>query len=352
MALVLRRGVALLSSCSGIPPERLRSLAYGLLVPGLSLVGSTGCAQIVGIEEWTTASGAGGSGIGASTASSGSMGSTGSSGPCECVPLAPPDWHGPVFLEPMVVVSGSCPSPAVTALTGHKGLIDPGTCSGCVCKASPGNCSVPQFNYGPGGMCDQPMSMTPGACQALSLTLQVASATASGQMNNACIVDKSSTPVPDPITWAETFAACQPARNSTSEMCAAGTELCFPTGSGPACIYQLGVHDCPAVGDYTARDILYADAKDDRECDSCSCTTSATSVNCAGPIETFPDADCAGPPLHSVPTVNGSCKTLIANEIGSARFTPTSLGTCGSGGANIKGAATPSDPITVCCASP
>src|SRR5262249_4888788 len=119
----------------------------------LLVLGSFGCAAIVGIEDWDgrggasndaathTSSGPGAMGGGESTSSANAGGSnTGGSnaggGTCDgqCVPQAPLGWSGPVsFAHGGAVLSCPSAAPDVVPTLGIGMTAAPASCSACTC---------------------------------------------------------------------------------------------------------------------------------------------------------------------------------------------------------------------------
>lgn len=316
----------------------------------LAAAASAGCAQIVGIEEWSLGSGgATGSGVTATGASVSATTDTSSSsgGACaRCVPAAPPGWSGPLFVS---TGGRPCTAPSVSPFTGHQGLTSPAECHGCACEPSVANCAHVLFDFGKDSSCDGQIGLPPTQC--VNDGGSIASVGAATPVNQAsfCVASKASAPLPDEVTWGTDYTACvPPPPNSTNSACGT-TETCFPDspGSGAVCVYLSGA-DNVCVGEYKAKQVVYTDVVDKRTCDPCCAGEQALGVQCAGVVQTFTAPDCAGAPFHTVNT-NVGCSTGNGTQIASVKYTPGSLGTCNAGAVKALGAAQPTGPITICC---
>ncbi|MBC8069605.1 MAG: hypothetical protein IAG13_14805 [Deltaproteobacteria bacterium] len=167
-------------------------------------------------------------------------------------------------------------------------------------------------------------------------------------VGGACFPDaSSSTPSAE---FAARSTLCAAGLVEAPETCEAG-ERCAPVPNEPfgseLCIWSPGDVECPTALDYQQREVFHQDVVDTRGCTECTCGEIAGT--CSATLELWTGDDCDGTMLAEIDS-GGVCEEVdgvpSSTRIADVDADPT----CGSSsGAQPAGAATPTDPITVCC---
>lgn len=128
-----------------------------------------------------------------------------------------------------------------------------------------------------------------------------------------------------------------------------GGEVCAPRASGDAlCVWQDGDSDCPDGYD-DDRTVVHRTIDDTRSCNECTCGEPRGLCDTAS-ITMF--SNVCNPPISSLMATTGECELGSASSVTrSAIFdvgTPNAF--CVATPAVAVGVATPTDPVTVCCA--
>lgn len=361
-----------------------------LVVSSFVLVASTGCFQVLGLNEYgeggahqggasstTTSSTSTGnpttSSSTSTSSSTGSSSSSSSSGPgsssssgtggappvCNsltdiCAPATPLGWAGPVALyegpgnmaPPACVGDYGTPTPDLFA-----GL-NPGnpTC-GCTCDAAQGIvCSAPAtlcFNNNCILLCNTTSAtLPPNTCTTIPTTTSTqAHVFIPAPVNMGSCAHHATNMIPPP-QWATRVRGCSGA-TTTPQGCLAN-QICAPLPASPfdkLCIEHTGDMAC-ADPFYNVKHLVTDGADDTRSCSACDCGPASSS--CAGKVD-FTESNCTI--LDA--SVSGSCGpknngTFIPNG---ANYMPMPSGSCQplptSG--QVQGTVTEHPPITFCC---
>lgn len=119
--------------------------------------------------------------------------------------------------------------------------------------------------------------------------------------------------------------------------------LCLPSAGdsdfASLCIFQSGDLECPA--EYPDKRLRFEGIADDRSCSDCSCHGPAIGTSCGGAVS----LGCNAPNIFT-----DSCTAHTPGQAITARYTPNEKNMpCSAVGAELLGAATPTDPTTFCC---
>ena len=277
----------------------------------------------------------------------------------QCVPAAPTNWTGPVWLYKggKTAPVPSCPSGAAPAVNANADF-DPGSIDcGCGCKtptggsckiagkaaaSSEGACPLAAANtvwFNPSlGQCTalpQVHSMDPRLVKPAPLALDTV---------GSCASTKNVT-VPAPPGFNSKVRAC-----SVSLGAGCGSQKCWkkpPASFGAkACVYRSGNYACP--GGFSKKHSVFDSFNDTRSC-TCSCGT-AKGQSCVGNFRAYSGAGCtseiAGGPFPADPNKCVQKITLLK----SIKYELPSLvgGTC-SAGEVVSGTVKPTSATTVCC---
>jgi hypothetical protein len=181
-----------------------------------------------------------------------------------------------------------------------------------------------------------PLHADIGTCQDDCYQFRLYSATPNDATCGRGSVTSSQIPPP---TWQLEGVGC----TGTGRGSCAANETCLPQADGAfadPCVARSGDHDCP--GTYPNK-VTYFNGFDDTR--ACSCSCEAKDVTCALVVENFLQGVCTTNPMPVTIEVgdcvdmNGACR-VTSHEVS---------GTCEPGRASTTGAATPTDPVTVCC---
>jgi hypothetical protein len=155
------------------------------------------------------------------------------------------------------------------------------------------------------------------------------------QPKASCAPATDPAPAITPPTWTTYAQLC----GGQPTVCDQDT-LCVPTaGAASICIYREGDFDCPLSSGYTAKQLFFGGATDNRTC-ACSCTASG-SIGCSGNLTSGASPQkCTGTTACN----QGCCPTNVYMG-----FTSTTTGTCQAVASEAGMGPEPSDPVTVCC---
>ena len=277
---------------------------------------------------------------------------------CVCVPAAPPGWTGPIAV---IKAQGNaqkppvCPAGLKATLEAGAGLAAPQSCSPCSCGSPTGACAIADVqglknacgdvNCGPSRPVGTNCQSFSGGC---GIGSRAAQATASAGQGS-CGPDGG---VP-PTSYATVGTGCAFAAGAPADAgCPTGMACAPASAAAPTaakCIVRSGDVQCPGAK-YIAASTYTTGVMDTRQCSACGCSA-PSGVSCDGGVITLYATDmCAN--AITTEAVNGVCVDLAAQLL-SAKMTttPTSVGgACvPTGGGFLGGAATPSNPTTVCC---
>jgi hypothetical protein len=284
------------------------------------------------------------------------------SGVFECSPVVPTGWAGPFELY-----EGSNSAPACetgfsgSTLDGHAGLSAPAASCSCQCGAPQGlQCSSPTMTFS-----STPTScttscaaaiLTPGVCTTVDMRTRCAlGLTGAGMTVPAPAAPTQGSCAPVRIegiavaTWATNSRGCVASVASRAD-CKVGS-VCVPAPTSPflagLCIEQAGDVACP-VTDYTTKYLYYAGITDTRGCSTCTCGA-VSGASCAGSIDQYKSADAGCNTLQTIYDLPQTCAALQqpADLVLSLK---ASNGSCAPSVVSATGAATPTTPMTFCCA--
>lgn len=280
-----------------------------------------------------------------------------------CVPLAPPGWDGPfVLFDGPAGDAPACPASAPEmTFTAVADLVPPtpAQCDACSCgEPQGGTCgSVPLTAFqmqqpGPCGGCSTDYLLPPSGCvenilacgsNLGSITMSAASAT-----GGSCTPSIPGANVP-PLEWTRALVGC--AGMSPAIGCGPD-DACIPQDSSflpGGCVMQAGDHDCPGPA-YTDKHLAFLGATDDRGCGACDCTP-AEGATCTGKVILHDGPQCAQVIVdgYGIPS---DCTWKSVYTSLSVHLDPPQGGACTPGGGNPTGSASPSEPVTICCAAP
>jgi hypothetical protein len=349
----------------------------------VAVLAASGCAQVFGIDDWSTAPPAGGSG-GDSTgaAGQGSGGTAGGTmvvevcnnaldddsdgqidcadpecGDFACVPPAPPGWEGPVE-----VVEGN-PLPACR--DGWSSSVDLGsgqltapeaTCSPCSCSSpSGGSCELAPgallevypmgqcINTPVGYMVNQPfqcIELTTGTSLSTAMELHADANLSKG----ACQPGGGDATVPEPF-FEKNSRACQPAALGAG--CGAD-QVCMPkpmpADTSAVCVYSqdLAAGSCPP--EYPNSRLLNAILSDTRGCLPCTCNAPVGQL-CSISAIIYSDSLCANS-VKGLP--NQTCDVVGSPHSFKVQVGGPNGGVCDASGGTPAGTVD-LDTTIVCC---
>ncbi|MGH7439141.1 MAG: hypothetical protein ACRENE_25925 [Polyangiaceae bacterium] len=360
--------------------------ALALLIVGL--VGSMGCAQVLGLGPYgpegedagedapTAADGtvtphsahssadpagaeSGPVDARASDASGVVFGGDACSGATACAPAAPAGWDGPLALWEGAGAAPPCASLYLPFFDGGTSLsASPARCS-CSCGPASGSaCGAATVSFDKstcsvacGG--DASLRVLPGACTSIQsqtaacgggAKIRISGSTATG---GRCTPD-ASIDVPAP-TWGRVAIACAPSGQS-SDGCASD-HVCVPVAGSPFeptfCVSKAGDNTCPAP--FTMQHLYYSGVSDARGCTGCTCGA-VTGVDCNATAHAtlWGNSTCnggKGPDFTPLPVTCGG--------VGGAHFLLLSAGASGGNctpiGGVPTGSASPANLTTICC---
>jgi hypothetical protein len=126
--------------------------------------------------------------------------------------------------------------------------------------------------------------------------------------------------------------------------------LCAPKApqefGAQTCIFQEGIHECPANSIYSERLTTFASYDDQRSCDTCDCTLKATGY--CGTLEFFNDNDCSETPFEQ-----GMCTAMPILAPGRVKYTEAPQTSCdATPNPAASGEAVGVGATTLCCTAP
>jgi hypothetical protein len=290
---------------------------------------------------------------------------------CASVPVG---WQGPVVLWTGTVnTAPACPTsyPSQVFLA-HNALSVPSyNCPSCTCTPMNAACGLITLSFDITSNCSAQAAWTgyvspKATCQPEYETLKSAmwnpNSLPMGSVQLAQPLPASGSCTPSPVdatipapTWGADAQACGGA-SIAGAGCAIGQ--CLPKPSSPygssVCVFRSGVSSCPSSYPKPSgqNGQFYADFTDQRSCTQCSC--GGVSCGQLGLSTSFDNTKntCAAPSVN-VP-MDGSCVAIPASQVVQGTETEWMTWTngspsCGKGTSALVGAATPADPITVCC---
>lgn len=282
----------------------------------------------------------------------------------QCLPSAPEGWTGPSIRADGLfgATQPVCPDGFETLTTGFHELIAGGSC-GCSCGApSDVTCSDPAiegrdgdidlsvcFATCTGDYCTR-QELTTQNCTTISPAVEARdnlrwepSLVTGGQCDSGTI----SNDLEEPSFVAQT-SLCTLAQDqggcSEDNACAPKAPQEF---GGQTCIFQEGVHECPADSIYSERLITFASYDDQRSCDTCDCTLKANG-DC-GTLEFFnDDGDCSGTPFEQ-----GVCTAMPILTTATVKFARNPQASCSATpNPTASGEVVGVGATTLCCTAP
>jgi hypothetical protein len=156
---------------------------------------------------------------------------------------------------------------------------------------------------------------------------------------------------PGACTAQQTGGIPTPSFQDSARACAANTtqgscdpaQVCVPPAQPgfQLCLYQAGVHSCPAG--YDKPETYYGSVNDTRSCSACSCA--APTGTCSGTFTMYSDAACQN--ALGTSTIACGDSVQVAQSIS---YNPSVDNvSCPASNSALSGSATEQDPITVCC---
>lgn len=263
----------------------------------------------------------------------------------ECIDLGA-DWNGPVRLFEGDAAP-ECDDEATPEFTAFSGLNAPPAECGCSCGAPDVACPdtgtiVNRGDPGPNCLAFVPPvwseDVGPGCNDipnALDLSVLRLSVDQPAGIDDASCASSASTEIA-PAAWDSEWAGCgADAAVGDCEVCSTNTE--------DMCIWQEGDVECDVAG-FSEKTLLHSDFTDARECSECSCGDVAGSCDAT---VTYRALD--GCTLAVVGTGGASeCVEVEFARGADLEFSGTL--SCGPADVSPMGDATPTNPITACCA--
>lgn len=320
---------------------RAHTLAVSLLV-------TAGCANVLGLDEYTSAFDA-------------ASGGDGQGGGCACVPAPAGGWTGPVAFWEAIGQPPPAPPPCAgdypaTLHDGHANPDAPPSSCTCACDAPAGLAcgavTITQHDNNCLGTCGT-LSVPAGKC--IDVT-RCGNGWDIGTVSlgaGACAPKVSNTLTP-PWSWRSAVRVCGATSAGPAGACAA-TEVCarLPAApfAGAACLVATGDIACPAG--YPARHVVFDGAVDTRDC-ACACDA-PTGVDCntGVHVRTWDQPGCAGSKKddwNSLPRACAGTNPDGATMSVDLLTVAPKGGVCAPSAAMPVGAVMPQNPTTVCCA--
>lgn len=278
-----------------------------------------------------------------------------------CVPPVPDDWSGPtvVFLAPNDPTLPDCEPDWQERFEGGRGLLpsQDDSCTDCQCGApSGGQCSGPSVDVWNASNCSGSPNDTVSMDQGEGTCHDLGVGTYQGVYSDGIFATGSSCTLSGgalvPTSWTEEAVACSGAE--TGGGCAQGDDLCVrrPTGDfeQSACVLQEGEHDCPSGSAYSVQRVVYRGLDDSRQCTPCSCGMNTDLPTCDGTLTVYTNDTCSQG--AEVVDMGGMGCTSDPSGFRTANYSVSSGpsgGSCDSSGGSLSGAATPTEPLTLCC---
>lgn len=275
-----------------------------------------------------------------------------------CVAV-PPGWTGPVLLRESEdpEATPECPDgyPELEAVGGAELTAATAEC-GCSCGEANGTtCALATtvHYWGTDPTCSngtplQSYNLFTTVCNDLGATLpansyfQVEPVEVDG---GSCAPQQ--TAVVGPAVYGELASTCGGAE--LLEGCEGG-DVCAPRATGESlCVWQDGDTDCPAGFD-GERTLVHRTIDDARGCTECTCDDPVGLCDTAT-ITMF--ANVCNPPISTLLDTTGECDLGSTGSVTRSAIFDVGLPNafCVASPAVATGAATPADPVTICCAS-
>lgn len=273
-----------------------------------------------------------------------------------CLPAPPMGWDGPVAL---ITNPASDPMPECTAGYGtfvqesfdllvggahdcdcscdpDTGAPDDAACVVTLRRDNQAGCNGIDGNYPIGTSCSQSPTSASGAYWRADAT----------PPEGTCSAMPSEMIATPQFTTRLTVCASE---YLASEGCEQDS-VCAPIPVAPfettTCIFATGDMECPADLGYDTRLLRYGGFEDTRDCSACTC---ALEGECVGSIRLFSTSACSDLPVASA-VVNGNCGQVNFAIESAQRSDPFTVDAqCNPSGGDPIGAATETDPVTLCC---
>lgn len=260
-----------------------------------------------------------------------------------CAPAVPGGWAGPFYVVD-ATTPVDCPTGFARQDLGFRGLSAPAPACGCNCVTEAGSCGV-DFQLSITGSCFPTIvsaNAQDGSCLGYNAAGQNIRMRAELVGNPVSCTPDVSMNVAE-ATWesASTFCAAPPRGGDCgAEECIAASPEGYATS---LCISGDGDVECPA-GDWNSRTVVYRSFEDKRTCEGCTCSGPS---ECEAQAFAYDGGTCNGTP-QDVPF--GECTNISVSGSYSVGAVATN-GTCEETRATAAGEATPSNAVTLCCAS-
>ena len=357
--------------CTFEDPECPSGRRYGSLA-GDGLAGTCVGIEGDGTSAGTTASATDGSGSQSGMPADDGSDESGEAADCGagpgslCQPAPPEGWSGPVLAVtgPGSAGAPACPGTTSQVLSAYADLsADPASCN-CACETTSDGCGTVDIVLdldAAGTGCNQSgngqgFQVTSGTCEAppfaIDSTVPIPMyAALLGVGETPGCQPQESFALPEPI-WNTALAGCEP--DAPAGDCD-DEATCLPAPdpgqSIAACIHRDGDMTCPLVG-YTERFTFFRSINDARACDRCSCAGGiGLRVQCE--LRMYADPMCAGDIALGIflSPDNTFCDLVDPSSLGALELVASDAMQCESSGGAPIGEATPSEPVTLCCAS-
>ncbi|MGH1343901.1 MAG: hypothetical protein ACRBN8_20250 [Nannocystales bacterium] len=265
--------------------------------------------------------------------------------PCvdSCAPTVPGGWNGPFH----VVEAANpidCPTGFARQDLGFSGLTAEASDCTCNCVEEVGDCRV-DFELTITAACFGPLvsdTLEDGTCrayEAVGANIRMRAEQAGAPVS--CVADVI-TATPE-ATWASATTFCAaPARGGDcgSDVCIAQSPEGYAT---QLCISSEGDVECPGDG-WSARTLVHRSFDDQRTCEGCTCSGPST---CDAQAFAYDSGSCGGTG-QEVPL--GACTNIAVSGSYSVSAVVDN-GSCEASDVVPSGEATPSQAVTLCCAS-
>jgi hypothetical protein len=280
-----------------------------------------------------------------------------------CAPAVPTGWVGPFELY-----EGSDPAPACESgfsgatLDGNAELSASAASCDCQCDMPQGlQCASPTIAFSStSALCPTQCAtatLTPGLCTTVDMKARCSLGVSGAPITvptPAAPTQGSCAPVPTVgvaiPTWSTNARACGTTVAPARADCKGGN-VCVPLPTSPfltgLCIEQAGDVACPAT-DYTTKYLDYGGIDDSRSCSSCTCGP-VIGATCSGTLTQYVSADGGCDTPQTIYALPQSCSPLQQPADVMLSLTPAN-GACKPSPVSATGAATPSTPMTFCCA--
>jgi hypothetical protein len=270
----------------------------------------------------------------------------------------PPDgWSGPAALFESTAsplpAPPSCPDAfSDDVVDGNDGLTAPTAQCGCTCAATGQTCGDVSVTFYSAAGCTSSCTSYPvgAACVNVTTSCPFAIATAPAPQGGGC--NPSSSKVLPATSWSTVGRVCAPGATPPAAGCS-GAQVCVAQAPAPfdtsLCVYQAGDLPCPA-GTYGGKHLLYGSVLDVRGCSACACGMPVSGGGCMGELSLFTASTCPSADTRPPYVLGSGCQQVGALGGLEAPGLEVTQGSCPTSGGNPQGAATPTSPVTVCCA--